>query len=31
MTSAESALGNAAQMISDLIEIEAAAIANGEQ
>ena len=30
-TSAESALGNAAQMISDLIEIEAAAIANGEQ
>ena len=30
-TSAESALGNAAQMIADLIEIEAAAIANGEQ
>jgi hypothetical protein len=31
MQSAESALGNAAQMIADLIEIEAAAIANGEQ
>ena len=31
MRSAESALGNAAQMIADLIEIEAAAIANGEQ
>lgn len=30
MHSAESALGNAAQMIADLIEIEAAAIANGE-
>lgn len=30
-TSAESSLGNAAQMIADLIEIEAAAIANGEQ
>jgi len=30
-TSAENALGNAAQMIADLIEIEAAAIANGEQ
>lgn len=30
MQSAESALGNAAQMIADLIEIEAAAIANGE-
>ena len=29
-TSAESKLGNAAQMIADLIEIEAAAIANGE-
>ena len=29
-TSAESALGNAAQMIAGLIEIEAAAIANGE-
>jgi hypothetical protein len=28
--SAESALGNAAQMIADLIEIEAATIANGE-
>ena len=31
MQSAESALGNAAQTIADLIEIEAAAIANGEQ
>ena len=31
MQSAESSLGNAAQMIADLIEIEAAAIANGEQ
>jgi hypothetical protein len=31
MQSAESALGDAAQMIADLIEIEAAAIANGEQ
>ena len=31
MTSAENALGNAAQMIADLIEIEAAAIASGEQ
>ena len=31
MSSAESALGNAAQMIADLIEIEAAAIARGEQ
>lgn len=31
MQSAESELGNAAQMIADLIEIEAAAIANGEQ
>ena len=30
MHSAESALGNAAQMIADLIEIEASAIANGE-
>jgi hypothetical protein len=30
MRSAESALGNASQMIADLIEIEAAAIANGE-
>ena len=30
MSSAESALGNAAQTIADLIEIEAAAIANGE-
>jgi hypothetical protein len=30
MRSAESALGNAAQTIADLIEIEAAAIANGE-
>lgn len=30
MHSAESALGSAAQMIADLIEIEAAAIANGE-
>ncbi len=30
MHSAEGALGNAAQMIADLIEIEAAAIANGE-
>ena len=30
MRSAESALGNAAQMIADLIEIEASAIANGE-
>ena len=30
MHSAESALGNAAQMIADIIEIEAAAIANGE-
>ena len=31
MSSAESALGNAAQTIADLIEIEAAAIARGEQ
>jgi len=31
MQSAESALGTAAQMIADLIEIEAAAIARGEQ
>ena len=31
MQSAEHALGNAAQIIADLIEIEAAAIANGEQ
>ena len=31
MQSAESALGNAAQTIANLIEIEAAAIANGEQ
>ena len=31
MQSAESALGNAAQTIADLIEIEAAAIARGEQ
>lgn len=30
MSSAESALGNAAQTIAELIEIEAAAIANGE-
>lgn len=30
MQSAESSLGNAAQIIADLIEIEAAAIANGE-
>ena len=30
MSSAESALGNAVQTIADLIEIEAAAIANGE-
>ena len=31
MTASESALGNAAQMVADLIEIEAAAIASGEQ
>ena len=31
MQSAESALGNAAQTIADLIEIEAAAIARGEK
>lgn len=31
MPAAESSLGNAAQMIADLIEIEAAAIARGEQ
>ena len=31
MTASESALGNAAQTIADLIEIEAAAIASGEQ